>query len=86
MISFSELPNYKIVTEKESKVKDFIEKVGKVKYSNDFSLRFCIVDDERLFLMVMDENTHPEYDFGIWVNAPSFVKSMGNIFDLHWKE
>jgi hypothetical protein len=37
--------------------------------------------------MVMDdEQVHPSYDVGIWVNTPFFTQAMESLFDLAWKE
>ena len=49
--------------------------------------RFCIVDGEDITFMVMnDEDVHPTYDIGIWVNTPFFASALQELFDLAWKE
>ena len=48
--------------------------------------RFVIVDNQEIIFMVMDDSeVHPTYDVGIWVNTPFYAASMGNLFDLAWK-
>ena len=46
--------------------------------------RFCIVDDEMIFLLTPDTE-NDEHDYGIWVNAPYFVGAMTSLFDNAWK-
>jgi|GEM_PF-58476 len=49
--------------------------------------RFCVVDGKQITFMVLDDaDTHPNYDFGIWVNTPSFAKSFENIFNMLWEK
>jgi sugar-specific transcriptional regulator TrmB len=50
----------------------------------DIPSRFCIVDDEMIFMLTPD-GVNDEYDYGIWVNAPYFVGSMTSLFDTAWK-
>ena len=36
--------------------------------------RFCVVDGKEIIFMVLDDNeVHPTYDVGIWVNTPFFA-------------
>tara|TARA_Y100000310_G_scaffold332234_1_gene407442 strand:+ start:95 stop:922 length:828 start_codon:yes stop_codon:yes gene_type:complete len=59
-------------------------KVKSVK--GDLSARFCVVDDNELVFMVMDDQeVHPTYDIGVWVNTPYFAKALSNMFTLAWK-
>ena len=58
-----------------------------VRHADKINARFCIVDGKELTFMVMhDENVHPSYDVGVWVNAPYFVSAMENMFDLAWQD
>ena len=48
--------------------------------------RFCIVDGKEIIFMVLDDNdVHPTYDVGIWVNTPFFASALENLFELAWK-
>ena len=52
----------------------------------DNRARFCIVDGKEIIFMVLDDNeVHPTYDVGIWVNTPFFASAMENLFELAWK-
>jgi len=47
--------------------------------------RACIIDEKQLVLMPLDdENTHANYDFGIWVNTEFLAQSYERIFDVLW--
>lgn len=49
--------------------------------------RFCIVDNKELVFMVLDDNeVHPTYDIGIWINTPFFANAMRELFDLAWND
>jgi HTH-type transcriptional regulator, sugar sensing transcriptional regulator len=49
--------------------------------------RFTIVDGEELIFMIMDdEEIHPTYDVGIWINTPFFASALEDYFELAWKE
>ena len=59
---------------------------AKVKAVEKMDARFCIVDEQELVFMVMDDkDVHPTYDVGIWVNTPYFSAAMGNLFNMAWK-
>ncbi|MBI5390910.1 TrmB family transcriptional regulator [Candidatus Woesearchaeota archaeon] len=48
--------------------------------------RFCVVDDKEVVFMVMDdEQVHPTYDIGIWVNTPFFASALSSLFSTAWK-
>ena len=47
--------------------------------------RFCIIDGKDLMFMLMhDEEVHPTYDIGIWVNTPFFANSLETMFNGTW--
>ena len=53
----------------------------------DAKARFCVVDDKEMIFMVLDdEDVHPTYDIGIWVNTPFFSSAMNDLFNLAWEE
>ena len=48
--------------------------------------RFTIVDGKEIVFMVLDDQeVHPTYDVGIWVNTPFFANALQSLFDLSWK-
>jgi len=69
---------------KETPIKD-INKFADLK-TGKMNARFCIVDSTELMFMVMhDEDVHPTYDVGVWVNAPYFAGAMEEMFNGAWK-
>jgi sugar-specific transcriptional regulator TrmB len=49
--------------------------------------RFVVVDGKEVVFMVMDdEEVHPTYDIGIWINTPFFSSALEELFELAWKE
>ena len=47
--------------------------------------RFCIVDGKELIFMILDdEDVHPTYDLGIWINTPFFARALEELFELAW--
>jgi len=67
-------------------IKD-VKKFAEVKDIRDVNARFCIIDGKEVMFMTMsDDEVHPSYDLGIWVNAPYFAGAMQNMFDLVWNK
>ncbi|MAF34456.1 hypothetical protein CMO91_01280 [Candidatus Woesearchaeota archaeon] len=62
-----------------------ISTVAEVRHT-DSKGRFCIVDSKELVFMILDDQeVHPTYDVGIWLNAPFFGQTLENMFDHTWK-
>ncbi|MFA5796698.1 MAG: helix-turn-helix domain-containing protein [Candidatus Woesearchaeota archaeon] len=66
-------------------VKD-LGNVAEVRHT-DLKARFLLVDSKEILFMINDDNEiHPTYDVGIWVNTPFFSSALEEIFELAWKE
>jgi len=73
-----------ITKENKAAAKD-ISSVAEVRNA-DGKARFIIVDGKELIFMVLDdEEVHPTYDIGIWVNTPFFASALQTLFDTAWK-
>ncbi len=73
-----------ITEEAMSSVKD-LENVAEIRHTDIHLGRFCIVDGKELIFMVMnDQDVHPTYDVGVWVNTPFFANSLKQLFELAW--
>lgn len=49
--------------------------------------RFVVVDGREVVFMVMDDqDVHPTYDVGIWINTPFFASALEQLFELAWKD
>ncbi len=75
------------ITKENISVAKELSKVAEVRHVDKINARFCLVDGKELTFMVMhDENVHPSYDVGVWVNAPYFASALENMFELAWKD
>jgi sugar-specific transcriptional regulator TrmB len=75
------------ITEEAMKAVKDIKEVAQVRHTDVHTGRFCIVDGRELVFMVMnDQDVHPTYDVGIWVNTPFFANALRQLFDLAWNE
>jgi len=49
--------------------------------------RFCVIDGEEVTFMVLDDDqVHPNYDFGVWVKSELLAKSLQGFFDIAWEQ
>ena len=54
---------------------------------SDMKARFCVVDSKEMMFMVLnDDDVHPTYDLGVWVNTPFFSSALERMFDKNWNE
>jgi len=62
-----------------------LSKVAEVKHSDKINGRFCVIDNKEVMFMVMnDDDVHPSYDIGVWVNTPYFASALTNMFENSW--
>jgi len=78
----------KILTSGKDKGSDAAMKklagLAKIKQVANVPARFCVFDGNQVTFMVLDDNTHPNYDFGVWAAAEGFAKNFENTFNLLW--
>jgi sugar-specific transcriptional regulator TrmB len=75
------------ITEKNFKVAKELSKYAEVKaLSNvDVKARFTVADQkEVLFMVLNDEEVHPNYDTAVWINSPFFAKALDGVFSNTW--
>jgi len=64
-----------------------LSKYAEIRSIKNIEARFAIADGKEItFLLFDDEEIHPSYDVGVWVNTPFFASAVSNLFDLAWKE
>jgi sugar-specific transcriptional regulator TrmB len=74
-----------INSENKQVAKDFA-KVAEVRDIQDLRARFMLVDGEQLmFMLLNDENVHPNYDIGVWLNTEFFAQALEGLFEIAWK-
>ncbi len=55
--------------------------------ATNVNARFTIADNKELmFLLLNDEEVHPSYDVGVWVNTPFFANALNQLFEVAWKD
>jgi|TARA_Y100000310_G_scaffold302635_1_gene340211 sugar-specific transcriptional regulator TrmB len=75
------------ITKESMKIAKDLAKIAEVRNSSQVGARFCIVDgNEMMFMVKDDEEVHPTYDIGIWVNTKYFANALNSMFDLAWKD
>lgn len=74
-----------IKTKEAKEIVAQLKGIAEVRHIDHISARFVIVDGEELIFMVMHDNDiHPTYDIGIWVNTPFFASALEQLFELAW--
>jgi len=74
------------ITKESAKVIKSLGKIAEVRHLDKLNARFVVVDDKELMFMVMhDDEVHPTYDVGIWVNTPYFASALSSMFDQSWQ-
>src|SRR3989338_6384934 len=64
-----------------------ISKFAEIRHINKNEGRFVVVDGKDLLFMLMHDNdVHPTYDVGVWVNTPFFANALEGLFNTTWKE
>ena len=64
--------------------KDF-SKVAEVRDVKDLRARFMLIDSEQLmFMLLNDEEVHPTYDVGVWLNTEFFAQALESLFEIAW--
>ena len=73
-----------ITEENKHVAKDFM-KVAEVKDVEGLRARFMIIDSEQLmFMLLNDEEVHPTYDVGVWLNTEFFAQALEGLFEIAW--
>ncbi|MAG40125.1 hypothetical protein CMI41_04105 [Candidatus Pacearchaeota archaeon] len=68
----------------KSIAKEF-SKVAEIKAVDGLKARFLIIDSEQImFMLLNDDEVHPTYDLGVWINTEFFAKSLEQLFDIAW--
>jgi len=75
------------ITEGNKQVAKDLSKVAEVRDVEGLRARFMIVDSEQLmFMLLNDEEVHPTYDVGIWLNTEFFAQALEGLFEIAWND
>ena len=70
---------------KNSAIAKELSKVAQVRQVIGIDARFCVTDKKSVtFMALEDKSTHPNYDFGMWVNTKFLATAFENLFDKLW--
>jgi len=73
------------ISAKNIKIAKELAKIAEVREMKDIKARFAIIDSKELMFMVLDdEEVHPTYDVGIWVNTEFFANALEQLFEYAW--
>lgn len=74
-----------LTVENKKAIKDF-SKVAEIRNAQGLKARFMLVDGEQLLFMLLNDNeVHPTYDIGIWLNTKFFTEALEGLFEIAWK-
>lgn len=75
------------LTQECAKAVKELEGIAEVRHTDKVIGRFTLVDSTEIVFMIMDDQqVHPTYDVGIWVNTPFFTQALENLFDIAWND
>lgn len=74
-----------ITPQNKEVAKDFA-KVAEVRNVEKLKARFMVIDSEQvMFMLLDDEQVHPNYDVGVWLNTEFFARALEQLFEVAWK-
>jgi len=74
------------ITKENQKIAKDFSKYGEVRDAKDLKARFMIIDSEQLmFMLLNDEEVHPSYDVGVWINTEFFARALEQFVEIAWK-
>ena len=75
-----------MTTENKQVAKDFA-KVAEVRDTANLQARFMVIDSEQLmFMLLSDDEVHPTYDVGVWLNTEFFAQALESLFEIAWND
>ena len=74
------------ITPANKKVAKDFAKVAEVRDLDGLKARFMIIDSEQImFMLLNDEEVHPTYDVGVWINTEFFASALEQLCEIAWK-
>ena len=74
------------INSSNQKIAKELAKVAEVRDVEGLKARFMIIDSEQImFMLLNDDNVHPNYDVGVWINTEFFAQALEQLFDIAWK-
>ena len=74
------------ITPENKQIAKELSKVAEIRDVDGLRARFMIIDGEQLmFMLLNDEEVHPTYDVGVWLNTQFFAQALEQLFEIAWK-
>jgi len=74
------------IDETNKQVAKDLSAVAEIRHMPKMRGRFVIVDSNQLLFMVLDdEDVHPNYDVAIWLSTDFLANAMEQLFEIAWK-
>ncbi|MFT4343442.1 MAG: TrmB family transcriptional regulator [Candidatus Woesearchaeota archaeon] len=75
------------ITKSNQEAAKKLSEYAEIRQATDSLGRFIIVDDSHAtFMLLGDEDVHPNYDSGVWVNSQFFAQTLQSLFEISWKK
>jgi len=75
------------ISSKSADAVKLLEPYADIRHINEIKARFAVSDGQEItFLLFDDQDIHPTYDVGVWVNTPFFAQTIGSLFTLVWDD
>ena len=66
---------------------ELLSQYSEIRQIKHIQARFAIADGQEISFLLFDDNeVHPSYDVGVWVNTPFFSQAVESLFDIAWEE
>ncbi|MCW1296739.1 MAG: hypothetical protein OH319_03605 [Candidatus Parvarchaeota archaeon] len=74
------------ITEQNMKLVEKFKDIANIKNSENKEARFIVIDGKNVLFMTQHDNeVHPSYDVGIWVNSKFFGSALEHMFEHIWE-
>lgn len=75
------------ITQANKAVAQELSKFAEVRNMENLRSRFAVIDGNQvMFMLLDDEQVHPNYDVAVWVSTEFFAKSLEQMFEPAWQK
>jgi sugar-specific transcriptional regulator TrmB len=78
----------RVATQITKEMKDTVKELSQyaeIRHT-DIPARFCIVNSSEVIFMLLDDNeVHPNYDVAVWLNTEFFANALDSVFEAKWQ-
>ncbi|MBI2449372.1 TrmB family transcriptional regulator [Candidatus Pacearchaeota archaeon] len=75
------------ITQANKSVAQELSKIAEIRNIENLKSRFAIIDGSQvMFMLLDDEQVHPNYDVAVWISTSFFAKSLEQMFEPVWQK